>query len=54
MHAQDLERDRKDGISFPPKPPSKELLSQIIHGFAREVDPLVHSESGCAVCGMLT
>ncbi|EPQ50470.1 hypothetical protein GLOTRDRAFT_50503, partial [Gloeophyllum trabeum ATCC 11539] len=42
-----------EDIKFPPKPPSKELLQKIIHGFSSSQNPVLLEESGCAVCGIL-
>ena len=54
MHKQDSETERLSSLKFPPDPPSEELLCNIIRGFSTELDPIHHSECGCAVCGKLT
>ena len=41
-------------MQFPPEPPSKQLMSEMIYSFAKEVNPAYHAECGCAVCGKLT
>ncbi|KZT23149.1 hypothetical protein NEOLEDRAFT_1070081, partial [Neolentinus lepideus HHB14362 ss-1] len=40
-------------VEFPPGPPTKALLSNIIRGFTQAQAPDLIEESGCAVCGML-
>ncbi|EPS99188.1 hypothetical protein FOMPIDRAFT_65092, partial [Fomitopsis schrenkii] len=52
-HAHQTQVIKSEGTQFPPAPPSQHLMSRIINGFSREVDPLLHSECGCAVCGKL-
>lgn len=39
---------------FPPKPPSKELLTKIIDGFSEDTSLVYLEKFGCAVCGALT
>ena len=39
--------------TFPPKPPSKQLLRKIINGFIADTSPTVFLEEGCASCGIL-
>ncbi|KAI0688836.1 hypothetical protein C8Q76DRAFT_634959, partial [Earliella scabrosa] len=41
-------------INFPPAPLTKELESDIISGFAKDIEVENFLESGCAVCGQLT
>ena len=39
---------------FPPKPPSKRLLHDILAGFIADTDPSSFVEAGCVSCGQLT
>ena len=50
------ESDRKKykALLFPPKPPSNDLIIDIVNGFCQETSFSNIEEYGCAVCGALT
>ena len=54
MHTHKSPSDQIKYVQFPPEPPSKQLMSEIIYSFANEVNTDYHAECGCAVCGKLT
>ncbi|KAJ7589430.1 hypothetical protein C8J56DRAFT_721731, partial [Mycena floridula] len=39
--------------SFPPRPPSRILMHQIVTNFCDELKPDAFAEAGCAICGQL-
>ncbi|KLO05484.1 hypothetical protein SCHPADRAFT_801297, partial [Schizopora paradoxa] len=39
---------------FPPPPPSKTLIEQVINGWVEDVQKDMIEEAGCQVCGLLT
>ncbi|KAI0281330.1 hypothetical protein BC826DRAFT_876992, partial [Russula brevipes] len=39
---------------FPPTPPDKNLLCDIVRGICVDSSPGIMEEGGCAVCGQLT
>ena len=50
MHTHKSPSDQIKYVQFPPEPPSKQLMSEIIYSFANEVNTDYHAECGCAVC----
>lgn len=47
------DQERCRGLNFPPTPPSKKLITQIIQDFCAQCDADTIEEVGCAVCGQL-
>ncbi|TFK31824.1 hypothetical protein BDQ12DRAFT_577746, partial [Crucibulum laeve] len=43
----------KENTSWPPVPPSKDLLYNIITEFVNATSPSAFMEAGCMVCGQL-
>jgi hypothetical protein len=39
--------------SFPPLPPSEQLMQIIINSYCKDINPTAITEEGCAVCDML-
>ena len=50
VHISEHEPDNR----FPPAPPSRQLVEQIVNDFCADTSPSTFEESGCAVCGQLT
>lgn len=44
---------KNPSATFPPQPPSQELLENIIRNFCNATSPERFTEAGCAVCGQL-
>lgn len=53
-HTRKARTDAKSQVRFPPEPPSRTLLEDVVNGFVVESHPNAWAEGGCKVCGQLT
>ena len=53
LKASESAKEKTPGVSFPPKPASKDFEHAIIRDACKRMDPENFEEVGCAVCGEL-